>query len=101
MNENFAHPTHKVNLVKYNADWAQQAAIATEAIQSCLGKNCLEIHHFGSTSVPGLCSKDKIDLICVVDALENSLALEDIGYEFRGEWNIPLRYGFAALLQFD
>lgn len=95
MEKRFYHTNRKIELSDYKVEWPSQANQAMNDIQECLKEHCLELHHFGSTSIPGLCAKDKIDLICIVDKLENSLQLEQIGYEFRGEWNVPLRYGFA------
>ena len=52
-----------------------------------MGTNCVEIHHFGSTSVPGLDSKPKIDILAVVTSLldlsYSKLAV--LGFESRGE----------------
>jgi len=33
--------------------------------------------------------------MCVVDDLDNSLVLQESGFVFRGEFNLPLRYGFS------
>ena len=61
-----------------------------------MGDNCLTIHHIGSTSVLGLVSKPKIDMIAVVqDPLSARDQLEKIGIQYRGEYNIPLHYGFS------
>lgn len=95
MEKHFVHQNRNIALSPYNPNWPQLAKNLMQDIKNCLQGHCLELHHFGSTSIPGLCAKDKIDLICVIDNLNNSLKLEEIGYEFRGEWNIPLRYGFA------
>ncbi|MDF2578277.1 MAG: hypothetical protein K0S74_1761 [Chlamydiales bacterium] len=54
------------------------------------------IYHVGSTAVPGLLAKPKIDIISVVyDPLITISKLEAIGLTYRGEFNIPLHYGFT------
>jgi GNAT superfamily N-acetyltransferase len=45
--------------------------------------------------VPGLSAKDTIDILCIVNDLSSSLALQELGYVFKGELNIPLRYYFS------
>jgi len=48
-----------------------------------------------STAIPGLCAKPKIDIIVVVKSRADARApLEKLGYEYRGEYNIPLRHFF-------
>ncbi len=84
----------EVKIVPYSPDWPRQFQQADLAIKNALKGSCLNVHHIGSTSVPGLSAKPKIDIMVVVDTLEASHRLETIGYEFTGEWNIPLRYGY-------
>ncbi len=55
----------------------------------------LAIHHIGSTSVPGLSAKKDLDILLVINNLEDSLLLQSIGYIYKGEINIPLRYFFS------
>ncbi len=56
------------------------------------------MHHVGSTSVPGLCAKPILDLMVSVPNFEDSLALvpelEQLGYEFRPDEEIPGRRFF-------
>lgn len=66
-----------------------------ELLEKTLGKSALTVEHIGSTAVPGLSAKNTIDIICVVDNLDSSLKLKNIGYVFKGELNVPLRYYFS------
>ncbi|WP_052572032.1 bifunctional GrpB family protein/GNAT family N-acetyltransferase [Candidatus Odyssella thessalonicensis] len=84
-----------IKVVPYNAEWPALAEIETARLKEILGPACIETHHIGSTSVPGLAAKEDLDILCVVDKLESSLTLKDIGYAFKGEFNIPLRYFFS------
>jgi GrpB-like predicted nucleotidyltransferase (UPF0157 family) len=50
----------------------------------------------GSTAVPGLAAKPKIDIIAVTKNREKAIIdLEKAGYVHKGEWNIPLKCGFT------
>jgi GrpB-like predicted nucleotidyltransferase (UPF0157 family) len=51
-----------VTLVPYSPEWPPAFAAAAGAIAEGLGPIALRIDHIGSTSVPGLMSKDRIDL---------------------------------------
>lgn len=86
-----------IEVVPYNPDWP--LAFETEAarIKQALGDNYIEIHHIGSTSVPGLAAKPIIDMIPVVCDLGavNNLAMEALGYETKGEFGIPFRSYFT------
>lgn len=85
-----------VSVVPYNPEWPQWYEDEVRLIKDALGDDCLEIHHVGSTSVPGLSAKSRIDILSVVthpDQVINKLA--SIGFDFRGEFNIPMRFGFT------
>ena len=56
----------------------------------------MNVHHVGSTSVEGLCAKPKIDIIAVVKERKGiQEALEQLGYQWRGEFNIPFHMGYS------
>jgi GrpB-like predicted nucleotidyltransferase (UPF0157 family) len=63
-----------------------------------LGANLLEIHHIGSTSIPGLHAKPVIDMLAVVADLaavdQCADAMEQLGYEAMGEFGIEGRRYF-------
>jgi GrpB-like predicted nucleotidyltransferase (UPF0157 family) len=86
----------KIELVSYNINWPIIYAEQADKIKSSLGKLFIEIHHVGSTAVPGLASKDKIDIcLQVTNGDEAIKILEQIGYKYKGEWNIPFKYGLT------
>lgn len=85
-----------IEVVEYNADWPKLFEIEALSVKRALGDNCIAIHHVGSTSIPGLISKPIIDIIAVVKNGKDSTALLGaIGFEYKGEWNIPFKYGFT------
>ncbi len=86
----------KIDIVPYNYRWPQIFDLSSKEIKNILQENCVEIYHIGSTSVPGLCAKPVIDILCIVKNLESAKKkLEQMGYESKGEFNIPLRLFFS------
>src|SRR3990167_9449974 len=85
-----------IEVVPYNPEWPAQFQNEAERILKALGGNALAIHHIGSTSVPGLPAKPKIDILLVAQDPPKAVpALETIEFRYRGEFNIPLHYGFS------
>jgi GrpB-like predicted nucleotidyltransferase (UPF0157 family) len=76
-----------IEIVPYNPEWPKIYEQEAGPIQLALGKPCLAIHHFGSTSIPGLCAKPKIDILAVVRSFAaiDASSLKKIGFENRGE----------------
>jgi len=66
-----------------------------------IGSNLVELHHIGSTSVPGLAAKPTIDILAVVKALEEldsaNPLFEGLGYIPRGENGIAGRRYFNKI----
>ncbi|MBA3721209.1 MAG: GNAT family N-acetyltransferase [Parachlamydiaceae bacterium] len=86
----------KIVVIPYNSDWPQIFIRESEKIKEALGSNCIAIHHIGSTSVPGLSAKQIIDMIGVVKDPEKAIqALESLGFRYKGEYNIPMRFYFS------
>ena len=76
-----------VTIVPYRPDWSAEFYAVARALRIALGDSALRIDHIGSTAVPGLAAKDRIDVqVCVtelssVDAVEPRL--KSVGYEAR------------------
>ncbi len=85
----------QVVVTKYDSNWPHVFEEEAKVIKKALGAHCLKLHHIGSTSIKDMPAKPKIDILCVVDHLPNSLALKEAGYTFKDELNIPLRYYFS------
>jgi GrpB-like predicted nucleotidyltransferase (UPF0157 family) len=64
-----------------------------------LGEEVAEVHHVGSTAVPGLRAKPEIDILVVVKSLaaidEIHSAMAELGYAVRGECGIPGRHHYS------
>jgi GrpB-like predicted nucleotidyltransferase (UPF0157 family) len=81
-------PTYReVVLVEYDPEWPKWFEQAAAQIRTALGDAALEIHHVGSTSVPGLMAKPWIDINLVVADTTDEEAyvpkLEAAGYVLR------------------
>lgn len=85
----------KIEVIAYDPKWPHQYEDEARKIKEALKESAIEIHHIGSTSVPGLAAKKDLDILLVIDNLKNALFLQEIGYVFKGELNIPLRYFFS------
>jgi GrpB-like predicted nucleotidyltransferase (UPF0157 family) len=87
-----------IEVVPYNPKWPELFAAEAKRIKQALGSNCIDIHHIGSTSVPGLSAKPIIDILPVVkDILEvdqATEAMELLGYEAKGEFGMASRRFF-------
>ena len=88
----------RIEVVPYDLNWPELFKKEAELIRKILGNNCIEIHHIGSTSVPGLSAKPLIDILPVVrnilDVDPFVKAMESIGYEAMGEYGIAFRRFF-------
>ncbi|MEM6338639.1 MAG: GrpB family protein [Pseudomonadota bacterium] len=85
----------KIEIIEHNPEWSLWFKEEAAKLKSSLGDNCVNIYHIGSTAVPGLYAKPKIDIIAeVLSVPESHLPLQKIDYEFRGEFNIPMRHFF-------
>jgi GrpB-like predicted nucleotidyltransferase (UPF0157 family) len=77
----------EVVLVDYDPQWPVLFEQAAEQIRGALGDAALQIHHVGSTSVPGLMAKPFIDINLVVADTTDEEAyvpkLEAAGYVLR------------------
>ncbi|MFJ1267060.1 GNAT family N-acetyltransferase [Legionella lytica] len=87
-----------IKVLPYDSHWPEQFREEAQLIQKVLGPNCIEIHHIGSTSVPGLAAKPIIDMIPVVlDITQVDIMnplMVGLGYEVKGELGMLFRRFF-------
>jgi GrpB-like predicted nucleotidyltransferase (UPF0157 family) len=81
-----------VEIVEYDAAWPANYAIERERLTPLLGG--AEIHHFGSTAVPGLAAKPIVDMITLVCDLDAPIAalVSIAGYQFPEAFNATLTH---------
>lgn len=71
-----------IEIVPYNPEWPVEYERIAGTVRSGLGDLALRVDHIGSTSVPGLASKDVIDVQVSVRCFDEQLvtAFASIGY---------------------
>jgi len=78
----------RVEIAPYDPDWPARFDREKVLIQGALGDMAVEVHHIGSTAVPGLAAKPVIDIMVAVESLEDQGILED-GLCPLGYVNVP------------
>jgi GrpB-like predicted nucleotidyltransferase (UPF0157 family) len=79
--------TERIHIAEYSGEWPQLFAREARRLQAALGDRVRLLEHVGSTSVPGLAAKPKIDILLVVANSADEAAyvpdLEAAGYVLR------------------
>ena len=90
--------SREVILREYDPTWPQLYEEWRDRILETCGPLITEVHHIGSTAVPGLLAKPVIDIMAGVADFEDGFSIvrgmQDLDFESRGEFGIPLRHYF-------
>jgi GrpB-like predicted nucleotidyltransferase (UPF0157 family) len=88
----------RITVVAYDPLWPQAFVLASSEVASAMGGNLLNIHHIGSTAIPGIHAKPIIDMLAVANDLaavdQLAARMESLGYEAMGEFGIAGRRYF-------
>lgn len=80
----------------YDSRWPQLFELARSELTAALGPAILDVHHVGSTAIPGLCAKPILDVLVTVPDFAAATrlvpGLAALGYEFRRDEEIPDRH---------
>ena len=91
-------PGGMIVLAPHSATWAEAFEREASAIADALSGLSIELHHIGSTAIPGIVAKPVIDMLGIVPALEALDARADrlaaLAYEALGEFGIAGRRYF-------
>jgi GrpB-like predicted nucleotidyltransferase (UPF0157 family) len=83
----------------YSPDWPRRFEAEAERLRTLLGDELIDVHHVGSTSVPGLAAKPVIDMLPVVRDItrvdELTTTLQSAGYKAWGEYGLVGRRFFT------
>jgi GrpB-like predicted nucleotidyltransferase (UPF0157 family) len=78
-----------IEVVEADPTWKQAFDREAAALTRIFDPTLLEIHHIGSTAVPGLPAKPVIDILAVLTETDTIArfdgAMEELGYRVRGE----------------
>lgn len=87
-------PPIAVHLVPHDPAWALRAEAESERLREA-SDAIIDVHHIGSTAIPGIVAKPIIDLLLVasdLDALDAARPrLEALGYSWHGEFGLAGR----------
>ena len=88
----------KIIVVAYDDKWPEMFEAESSLIRTLLGGLAKDIHHIGSTSVPGLSAKPVIDILLEVSDINEldryNCVMAHVGYVARGENGIAGRRYF-------
>ncbi|MBR6596283.1 MAG: GrpB family protein [Oscillospiraceae bacterium] len=91
--------TKRVTVTPYNPHWPDDFEAIRRELAAGLGELIVDIHHVGSTSVPGLSSKPIIDIDVEIKDYsvfpEAVARLQMLGYAHEGDLGIPQREAFC------
>lgn len=90
-------PGGAIVLVPHDPRWCDEFRRESVAVTAALGDVVLELHHIGSTAIPGVLAKPVIDILAVVTdiaSLDSGPPLERLGYQAMGEFGIKGRRYF-------
>jgi GrpB-like predicted nucleotidyltransferase (UPF0157 family) len=78
-----------IDVVTHDPAWPAAFAMEAARIADVFGSRLRQMHHVGSTAVPGLHAKPIIDILVVLDDTDTidvfNPAMEALGYRVRGE----------------
>jgi GrpB-like predicted nucleotidyltransferase (UPF0157 family) len=84
---------------EYSTEWPLEFGREAARLEAVLGNELVAVHHFGSTSVPGLAAKPIIDVLPLIRDIaridEQTTVLEAAGYRAWGEYGLPGRRYFT------
>lgn len=87
-----------IEVVPHNLHWQEEFIKAADELRKIFGAEVVEIHHIGSTAIPGIYAKPVIDIlivvrdISVIDSYNDRMS--EAGYIARGENGIAGRRYF-------
>ncbi len=88
----------KIVIEDYNPGWPAYFEEERARLAQAFGPYALDIHHVGSTSVPGLGAKPIIDIAVATERYplpdEVVARVLALGFEHKGEFGIPRRHYF-------
>ena len=91
-----------IEIVEYRAGWPRIFELERAAILEMCSPWVIDVHHVGSTAVPGLPSKPILDILPVVGsatAAESAIEpMKTLGYLYRGENGITGRSYFDKVV---
>ncbi len=96
---NFGLPRRKLIVKKYNPQWVAFYKYEIFNIMLNVKNKDFIYEHIGSTAIKGLSAKPVVDICIGIKKYEDFFhyvkKMENIGYQYRGEYGIPRRHYFV------
>lgn len=93
-----SRPKRSVSVEPYSPHYAEEYKRVSKLLKEIFGELLIEVHHIGSTAIPGIYAKPVLDLLPVVWDIEEVDAYNEImlsfDYEAFGEFGLPGRRYF-------
>lgn len=90
--------SERVELRDHDPTWAEVFEAERLLLAPLFAGRAVAIEHVGSTSVPDLCAKPIVDILVGLRELDltddEAAAMEELGYEYLGEYGLPGRFFF-------
>jgi GrpB-like predicted nucleotidyltransferase (UPF0157 family) len=87
-----------IEVVPHDEGWAGEYLKEADKLKQIFGEELVEIHHIGSTAIPGIYAKPIIDFLVGVKDIQRvdsfNTEMEKLGYLAWGEFGIPGRRYF-------
>ena len=87
-----------IKVVDYDKTWKYKYDHEAKRLKRIFQSILIDIHHIGSTSIPGMAAKPTIDILVSVRRIEEvdsfNGAMKDAGYQVEGEYGIKGRRYF-------
>ena len=100
--ESLGTPGGQIEIAEYSADWPLIFEREATAILTACRPWVTDVHHVGSTSVPGLAAKPILDMMPIAagpaDGLEAVSRMSALGYRYRGENGVAGRFYFDRVV---
>ncbi|NGX56930.1 MAG: hypothetical protein K1060chlam5_01183 [Candidatus Anoxychlamydiales bacterium] len=76
-----------IEIIDYDSNWISIYKNEEKIIRDIEKNNLIEIHHIGSTAIPNIKAKPKVDILLVVKSFDdlNISKFENQKYKYRGE----------------
>ncbi|SCY10482.1 GrpB family protein [Alkaliphilus peptidifermentans] len=87
-----------IEVVPYNPEWKEAFERESSKLKIILSEEIIDIHHVGSTSIPGISAKPVIDILIEVKDISKinsyNKLMENEGYIAKGEYGLEGRRFF-------
>lgn len=90
----------KLQLMPHDTTWKNDFLSESKRIEAAVNDHSIQIEHIGSTSIPNINAKPILDIaiLCGEKGLEAvAKALQNLGYDYRGQFEDEIGHFYAVL----